>query len=67
MERYEKKTVMDDLKKYDYLSKDTDYIEVSEWNNGEGWDIVINGRYIHLTYGELKAINYLVTTLEVKE
>lgn len=67
MERYEKKTVMDNLKKYDYLSKDSDYIEVSEWNNGEGWDIIINGRYIKLTYGELKAINYLITTLEVKE
>lgn len=67
MERYDKKTVIDNLEKYDYLVKESDYIEVSEWKNGEGWDIMINDRYIKLTYGELKAINYLTSTLEMKE
>lgn len=67
MKRYEKKTIIDDLEKYDYLAKKSDYIEVSEWENGEGWDIFINDKYIKLTFGELKAINYLTSTLEMKE
>ena len=34
-EIYNKKSVMDNLKKYDYLAKDDDYIEVTQWYNGE--------------------------------
>lgn len=25
-----------DLKKFDYLAKDSDFIEVTDWTNGEG-------------------------------
>ncbi len=38
MEHYNKKSVSDDLKKYDHLAKDSDFIEITEWHNGEGWD-----------------------------
>lgn len=67
MEKYDKKTIIDNLEKYDYLAKRDDYIEISEWKNGEGWDIFINDKYIKLTLGELKAINYLTSTLEMEE
>lgn len=41
MEIYERKAVSDELKKYDHLAKDSDFIEVTEWTNGEGWDICL--------------------------
>lgn len=64
MELYERKAVNDSLKKYDYLAKDSDFIEVTEWVNGEGCDICLNDKLISLTYGQLEAIKYLVKTLD---
>lgn len=63
MEIKKRKTVFDDLNKYDYLSKENDFIEITEWSNGEGWDITLNERTIQLTSGQLDAINYLVNVL----
>lgn len=64
MEFVNKKSVNDKLTKYDYLAKDDDFIEVTEWTNGEGYDIVINDKIIPLTDGQLDAINYLTKSLE---
>ena len=66
MEFASRKSVHDDLKKYDYLSKDNGYIEVVEWTNGEGIDITIENsdtKLITLTYGELDAIYHLQNAL----
>lgn len=41
MERANRKSVNDNLCKYDHLAKEDDFIEVTEWTNGEGWDITI--------------------------
>lgn len=61
-----RKSVSDSLKKYCYMAKDNDFVEVTEWANGEGYDINISdGKSVSLTYGELEAINYLVKTLDV--
>jgi hypothetical protein len=65
MEKYELKAVNEYLRKFDYLAKEYDYIEVSEWHNGEGWNIDLNGTVIQLTDGQLKAINYLTQTLDL--
>lgn len=64
MEISKVKTVFESLNKFDYLSKDSDYITVTEWTNGEGWDICINNNTFQLTLGQLEAINYLTKTLE---
>lgn len=66
MEFVNKKSVNDNLKKYDYLAKDDDFIEVTEWTNGEGYDITIDDKIISLTEGQINAINYLVKSLEYK-
>ena len=59
-----RKSVSDNLKKYDYLAKDNDFIEVTEWTNGEGIDVQISEKpTISITYGELEALNYLKSTL----
>lgn len=59
-----KKSINDDLQKYDYLKDKSSFIEITEWTNGEGWDITINERIFNLTYGELEAINYLIKALD---
>lgn len=66
----QRKSIFDDLKKYCHISKDNDFIEITEWTNGEGWDINIssnnNDILFSLTYGQLEAINYLTKCLEFK-
>ena len=70
MEKNMRKSVNDSLGKYDYLvNKDEhSFIEVTEWANGEGFDITIEtknkSRLMSLTAGELEAINYLTKSLE---
>ena len=70
MEKNTRKSVSDSLNKYDYLvNKDEhSFIEVTEWANGEGFDITIEtkdkSKLMSLTTGELEAINYLTKSLE---
>lgn len=58
--------ITDSLKKYTYSGKDSDYITLTEWANGEGYDIDINGKLITLSDSELEAINYLTLALRYK-
>lgn len=61
-----RKSVNTELKKFDVLAKDSDFIEVTEWTNGEGWDISINDKLISLTWGQLEAIKYLTKALDIE-
>lgn len=63
LEITQRKSVSDSLRKYDHLAKEDSFIEVTEWANGEGYDIIIDDKIISLTNGQLDAINYLVYTL----
>ena len=63
MEINKLKSVNDKLNKYNYTLKDDSYITVTEWANGEGYDIDINGKLIQLKLEELEAINYLTKVL----
>ena len=64
MKTENRKSISDDLKKYDFLAKDDDFITVTEWANGEGFDITINDRIYQFTTGELEAIWYLVKSID---
>ena len=63
MEKSKLKSVVDKLNKYNPFVKDDSYIIVTEWANGEGYDIDINGKLIQLVIEELEAINYLTKVL----
>lgn len=67
MKKGTRKSVSSDLRVFDILAKERDFIEVTEWVNGEGYDITINDRIISLTHGQLSAINYLTQTLEYEQ
>ena len=66
MEMMKVNQITDSLKKYTYSGKDSDYITLTEWANGEGYDIDINGKLITLSDSELEAINYLTLALRYK-
>lgn len=59
-----KKSIYDDLQKYDCLKSKSSFIEITEWTNGEGWDITIDEKIFSLTCGELEAIKYLTRVLD---
>lgn len=59
-----RKSIYDDLQKYDCLKNKSSFIEITEWTNGEGWDITIDEKIFSLTYGELEAIKYLTKALD---
>ena len=49
---------------FDLTSKESDYISVTEWSNGEGWDISLNDKMISISRDELEAINFLTTAVD---
>jgi hypothetical protein len=65
MEKTNRKSIHTNLNKFDVLAKKDDFIEVTEWTNGEGFDITINDKIFSLTDGQIKAINYLIQTLDL--
>lgn len=55
------------LRQFDHLVKTSDFIEVSLWHNGEGFDVHLssNGEQsIRLSWGEFKALKKLVKELD---
>ena len=68
MEFNERTSVKDDLRKYDHLANKDSIIQVTQWTNGEGWDISIDDEpVISLTWGQLGAINYLANTIQYQK
>ena len=58
---YERKSLMVELKDFDYLSKKDDFIEITEWKNGEGYDIALSDKQvISITIGQFDAIKKLI-------
>lgn len=65
MQTYTRKSRFTELKPYDHFAKDDDFIEVTEWHNGEGFDVVIgNEQKFSLTDGQFQALMALVNYRE---
>lgn len=67
MDIVSRKSINDNLRKYDHLAQENSFIEITEWGNGEGWDITIDDRVISLTWGQLDAIQYLTLALQYQK
>ena len=60
MQFYERKARFDELNKYCHLAKPGDFVEITEWHNGEGIDVTIGtNKMFQLTWGELEAVQVL--------
>jgi hypothetical protein len=59
-----RKALFSELKKYCHHSGDNDYMEVTEWSNGEGYDVCIDrkngGEKFSMTYGEIELLMVLL-------
>ena len=59
-----RRAVFAELKGYCHLSGDHDFMEVTEWSNGDGYDVFIDrkngGEKFSLTYGEWKLLQVLM-------
>lgn len=68
MKRNIRNTVYEDLKKFSIFAEDNDFIEVTEWTNGEGFDVNIEdkqgSRKISLLYEELDGIVTMANILK---
>ena len=60
MKHYTRNAAFTKLASYCLLAKDDAFIEVCEWNSGDGYDVHIgdgcNDRMFSLTHGELRAL-----------
>lgn len=64
MEYHNTKVIIDNLKKYDLARTQGDYIQITQWPNGGGWDIDINGeKHISINFDEFEAIKHLISCL----
>jgi hypothetical protein len=59
----DRKSINASLNDFCYLNKPHSFIEVTEWSNGDGFDITINDKITSFTRGELDAIKALVKKL----
>jgi hypothetical protein len=60
METYRRLSKFTELKHYCHMAKADDFMEVTEWHNGEGYDVTINEKTFSLTDGQLQCLNALV-------
>ena len=60
MKQYERKARFTELKPYDILAKEHDFMEVCEWSNGEGFDVTKNEQQFSLTWGQWQCLQALV-------
>ena len=58
---YDRRTLMVELKDFDHLADKHDFIEVTEWKNGEGYDIALSDdQIVSITIGQFDAIKKLI-------
>jgi hypothetical protein len=65
--RYKLDAAFASLRTFDHLAKLDDFIEVSLWHNGEGFDAHLSSsseQCIRLSWGEFKALKKLVKELD---
>ena len=70
IETYTRKAKFANLKPYCHLTKEHSFIEVTEWSNGEGFDVSIGAaddRHFSLSWGEYQALQALVSYQENKD
>jgi hypothetical protein len=66
IENYNRKAVFCNLKEFDAIAKEHSHIEITEWKNGEGFDLNVynySDKNISISYGEFNVIKKLVKKL----
>jgi hypothetical protein len=64
---YKLDTAFASLDEFDHCAKEQDFIEVSLWHNGEGFDVHLSShgdQHFQLTWGQFKALKKLIKELD---
>lgn len=67
IERYKLDTAFVSLADYDATTKGDDFMEVSMWHNGEGFDVILSShgeQRFGLTWGQYKALKTIIKELD---
>ena len=67
IKRYKLDAAFVALNEFDHLAKSDDFIEVSLWHNGEGFDAHLSShseQAIRLSWGEFRALKKLINELD---
>ena len=70
IETYKRKTLFSELKQFDVTAKENDFIEVTEWFNGEGFDVEVSdglNQRFQMTFSTFDALKKLVNKLDENE
>jgi len=66
-----RQAVFCELKDYCVFSNEHDYVEVTKWTNGEGYDINVSAKggdfTISLTHGQFSLVKKLIKSLERRD
>jgi len=63
IEESQRKTLFAELQPFDVFAGEHDYIEITQWTNGEGVDVEISGKLqtrFQMTFGEYDALKKLM-------
>lgn len=63
IDKYDRRSVFTELNDFCYLSKENDFMEITEWKNGDGFDVTLSATHeqmFSLTYGQFKALKKLI-------
>ena len=64
IKEYKRNSKFTELKPYDYFAKDSDFMETTEWYNGEGVDVAVSSntgeQHFSLSWGEWQALRALI-------
>ncbi len=64
---YKRKAIFEELSKHCPLSNKNDFMEITEWSNGEGFDVVISSQWrereLSLTWGEFELMTKLLSII----
>lgn len=64
IKHYKRDAAFAQLKQFDFLAKEDDFIEVTLWHNGEGFDACTADQHFELTWGQFKALKKLIKELD---
>jgi hypothetical protein len=64
IKKYERVAKFAELNPYCHMSKPGDFMEVCEWQNGEGFDVCSGEQRFALTWGQWEALQVLVNYKE---
>jgi hypothetical protein len=67
LEKYKRQAIFSELEGWCLFAKEEDFIEVTDWNNREGFDVEISSKLstrFQLTWGEWELLKKLVKKID---